>query len=215
MADVTLNTWSLITLDEFTSYMKISDEDCTKYDNDLNELLNNVADLLERHADRRLKQHGDDAAITEYHDGMGCGHTELIPLHTPVGIVTSIHDDISRGFESGSLIDSDLYVVDQARTSVRFLPNAANLSRGVQNVKLIYTAGYGATGAAAVPEDLKHAARMTAAYALKQSFHKLGNGLLGRQQVAREGETVDWIENVDVPAPASRILSRYRRVSAL
>lgn len=211
---VALKDYSLITKEELASYSGISTDDLATYEDVLHELLNNVADLLEHYVDRRLKQHGDDAAITEQLTVKGRGR-KLFPRNYPIGAITTIHEDADWVWGAATLRDASDYRINEIRYGIVLKSAAVRFARGEELIKLVYTAGYGATGAPDVPEDLKLAAKQTAAYAMRQSFHKLGTGMLGRQQAGREGETVDWVENVDVPAPAKRILDRYRKVGIL
>lgn len=90
------------------------------------------------------------AAITEYHDGDGISQTLLL-RQAPVTAITSVHVDAARTFAASTLIDAADYVVD-AESGLLSLDGFA-FSRGLQAVKVVYSAGY-----TVIPQDLEEAA---------------------------------------------------------
>ena len=89
------------------------------------------------------------STYTEYFDGDGVTGAVLL-RYGPVTAIVSLFDDMMRVFSSDSLISSGLYAVSAA--GVLKLDQGIVFFRGVQNVKVVYQAGY-----AAIPEDFKKA----------------------------------------------------------
>ena len=88
------------------------------------------------------------STFTELSDGDGKSG-ELVLRNGPVSTITGLFDDVTRAFASDTEISSDLYAVSES--GVLKLDGLV-FSKGIQNVKVVYTAGY-----TAVPEDYKKA----------------------------------------------------------
>jgi len=85
---------------------------------------------------------------TEYHSADG--YTDRIFVnHRPIASIDSVYDDPDRDYESTDLIDSDDYTYDEEKGIVFF---DYNLMKGLNNIRIIYTAGYSDS---AVPAWLK------------------------------------------------------------
>ena len=89
------------------------------------------------------------STYTEFFDGDGCSGALLL-RHGPVTAISGLYDDVGRAFASDSLISSALYAFTQG--GVLKLDPGLVFFRGVQNIKVLYSAGY-----AAIPEDFKKA----------------------------------------------------------
>jgi hypothetical protein len=89
------------------------------------------------------------STYTEVFDGDGL--TGSVMLKTlPVTAINAVYDDIARAFTSDSLISAALYAFTSA--GVLKLDPGWVFTLGVQNVKVVYSAGY-----SAIPEDFKKA----------------------------------------------------------
>jgi hypothetical protein len=94
------------------------------------------------------------ATYTEYHDGDGSSIIMLKNL--PIESITSIHDDPDRVYDSEHLIDSTDYVLYSGSGKVQL--DGLITTIGLNNIKVIYVAGYGAgAGQTTPPEDIKKA----------------------------------------------------------
>jgi len=77
------------------------------------------------------------ATWTEQYDG---GLDSLLLRHRPVESVTSVKDDISWAFGSGTVVDSATYVLDKRLSIIHFVNYCP--AAGKQNVQIIYPGGY-------------------------------------------------------------------------
>lgn len=89
------------------------------------------------------------STYTEFFDGDGEAGTVLLK-YGPVTAILALFDDISRAFAADTEISSSLYSVT-ADGLLRLDPGIY-FTKGFQNVKVQYQAGY-----AAIPEDFKKA----------------------------------------------------------
>jgi len=171
------------TLDAVKEYLRISSS------ND-DTLLNNLIARAEDEADMYCHRVFAAATYTEYYDGNGLSKMNL--KHYPVNSITSIHDDLDREYGADDLIDSDDYVFEADSGIVKL--DGLTFTGGIQNIKVIYNAGY-----ATLPDDVTDAiVKLVAAKYL------LGQGAIN----AIEGE-----ENFGRPAglrkQALLILDKY------
>jgi len=81
---------------------------------------------------------------TEFYDGRG--DVDLFPYRFPIISVSSIHLDSEWEFSIESLLDSADYRI----VNNRYIVFKSGFASGLQNIKLIYTAGY-----ASIPNDIK------------------------------------------------------------
>lgn len=130
---------------------------------------------------------------TEYYDGDGTNI--LRPKQFPIVSVTSLYDDTGRVFAATSLIASTDYVLDS--TSRFVMLDSSTFTRWMQNIKIVYTAGY-----KQVPEDLELACiQMVAA-----DYIEMLGGLN-----AMEGETITYKPS-NLRKQASLVLDRYTEI---
>lgn len=129
----------LATLQDLKDFLKMTE---TTDDDKLYDLLRDAdAEVLER-CGRNFEQ----ATVTEYHDGE-CSNRILLDEY-PVASVTSVHDDVDRVYGADALIDAADYVC-RIKTGELIYENGC-FADGINNVKVVYVAGY-----ATVPRDIK------------------------------------------------------------
>jgi len=134
--------YDLVTLDEVKDfYGKFGS---TSQDDDLLEdIITRISTLIESYINKNIKSR----KYTEYYDGIGVSN--LVTNQSPIISVDSIYSDTTWVWPSDSTIGVDDYRIHENKTHVVFL---TTLSKGSQNIKIIYTAGYDT-----VPEDIKQA----------------------------------------------------------
>lgn len=96
------------------------------------------------HRNLRVRDYGNNGIGADYYNGDGSGR--LFVNHFPIVSVTSLYDDLNRDFTSTYLKASTDYVIWRDEGMIQLLTDAvlgSSFSLGIQNVKLIYTAGYG------------------------------------------------------------------------
>lgn len=205
-------TIAAVTVAEASEYVGISSNDQTEHTTFLSDMLDATATFMENYCDRKLVDGGADTAITEYVSYSGNGQT-LYPDNYPIGVVTSIHNDQNWNWGATTALDSTFYRVNNERNSVVFI--SSELTEGTENIKVIYTAGYGATGAPAIPEDLALATKMLFAQILHDSDNTtFGKGTLHIEAFSRD-ETVKFVVSGLLPTQVKTILDRYKAVRAL
>jgi uncharacterized phiE125 gp8 family phage protein len=145
----------------------------------LENLINASFASLESYIGQSLKA----ATYTEFFDGDGTD--EVLLNNYPVVAITSIHDDIDRAFGSDTLIDAADYTFYSNKNEnigrVRLL-NGLAFSPGIQNVKVIYLAGY-----VTVPYDAEQACVELVAW----HWNKAGTEGYTAQSLGGKSETYD------------------------
>jgi len=124
------------------------DIDGTDDDNYIDNLILRVDAFVKRYLGRQI----ESGSVTETHDGTG--HSELILRDRPIVSVTTLHQSVDHVFDASTLIAAADYVVDDRRGRI-FLKNAVTFQAWIQNIQVVYVAGY-----AAVPADIEDAAIM-------------------------------------------------------
>lgn len=117
-----------------------------------------------------------EAAITEYHDGDGITRTLLLN-RAPVTAVTTLHDDTGRDYLAAHLIDAADYVTDKEAGLITL--DGFAFSKGLQNIKVVYDAGY-----KVIPQDLEQAALVIMAETFWDLHGEL-KALVGEQVIER------------------------------
>ena len=110
----------------------------------IDNLINSVSSRFESHCDRNFVSR----AYTEYLDGKGS--SVIYPKQYPITDVESIHSDSGWKWLVKDLINSDNYRIVDENSIV--LKSGMTFSDAVQNIKLVYTAGYNE-----IPYDLEGA----------------------------------------------------------
>jgi hypothetical protein len=202
------------TVAECSEYAGIGSKDQTEYATFLSDMLASVAEYMNNYTDRKLIDGGADTAITEYVSYSGDGQT-LYPDNYPIGAVTSIHNDQNWNWGATTALDSTFYRINNERNSIVF--SSSELTEGTENIKITYTAGYGATGAPTIPEDLALCTKILFTQWLHDSAHRsLGKGSLHATEIkSSAGDSVKFVAASALPEQAKAILDRYRAVRAL
>lgn len=202
-----------VSVAQASEYTGISSADQTTYATFLTDMLDAAATFMENYCDRRLIDGGADTALTEYVSYSGDGQT-LYPNNYPIGAITSIHNDQNWNWDSTTALDSTFYRVNNERDSVVFI--SSELTEGTENIRIIYTAGYGATGAPTIPEDLALCTKIIFKKWVMDSNQKpLGRGLEQIASMSAEDSVTLPSPKEVIPVSAQRILDRYKKVLAL
>lgn len=142
------------------------------------------------------------ATYTEYYDGDATN--ELLLNNYPVVSITSIHDDLDRAFGSDKLIAATDYVFDSNENEnvgfVRLFKTQSVFQTGVQNVKVVYVAGY-----TTAPEDAQLACAMLVAWLLNRA------GTEGQTAASLGGKSETY--ESDIPLYIRRLVHRYKKFS--
>ncbi|MCK9324719.1 MAG: hypothetical protein M0P69_04405 [Bacteroidales bacterium] len=180
---------------ELTTYANVKEalggDDSIDNDEDMiDNLIARVSDEVEDYCRRSF--HAAD--YTEYYDG---DNTDVLLMRNyPVNSVTSIHDDTDRVFGSDTAIDSgDIIIEATHKDKDRIRLDDDFFSKGVQNIKVVYNAGY-----STIPTDLERAAinKVMADYLeYKSGINKMSGDLVTRIDKLRE--------------QADKTIERYRR----
>lgn len=107
-------------------------------DEDLFAFANSAQNFATRYCKRGFD--GNAAGPAEYFSGQ-IGLDKLVAKNFPIQSITSINDDVYRGYNSDSLLSSSDYSF-VPETGMVYLKNGLRFSEGNQNIKLIYRGGY-------------------------------------------------------------------------
>ncbi len=172
--------------------------DNIKDETEIKRLITAVQAVFERYCNRLF----DEAIYTEYYSGDGTD--KLFVKNGPIYSVTTIHDDTDHAYGADTLVAAteygtinDIYV--QMYTS-RF-------AVGVNNIKIIYVAGYGDN--LAVPANLEHAGIEQAAWLFKKGEQHL-YGISGK--TLEDGSLQMFDTGLLLPS-VKAILDSYRRIN--
>jgi hypothetical protein len=105
---------------------------------------------------------------TEYYDGNS--ESWMYLPNRPITSISGIWISYNRDFDDDALVDSDDYYISQDTDRIILLPDATQryFTKGVENIKHIYTGGYIREGVNAnVPYDLRKAVLKQSAAAFK------------------------------------------------
>ncbi len=143
------STYFLTTLADIKTYLGV---DSTADDEALLSIATVVTYWMERYTGRKLKSR----SLTEYYNGSGTERlwTRNWPItSTPATI--EIYDDLDRAYGADTKLAAADIIIYSDEGYIEL--DGSTFSEGRQNVKLVYVAGYGASGAL-VPHDLVGAA---------------------------------------------------------
>ncbi|MDB4726019.1 phage gp6-like head-tail connector protein [bacterium] len=141
-----VDQYALTTLAGAKRFMGITG---TANDTLIEELIDSVSDAIESWCRVKIKQR----TFTEYHPGQG--YSYVFVDNPPIISVTSVYDDIDRGFSSSYLVDSSYYTTDGSYAGegrIQLWQGKLYFQEGIMNVKVTYSGGY-----AAVPDDVEMA----------------------------------------------------------
>lgn len=184
---------TIVTLAEMRAYLNITDASDTSMDSELEDLLDSYNDLIAEYL-------GLDNMLTttytdEKHDGDGIPY--IYTDHKPIVTVTSLtEDDISLGTEN-----TDYYVYGKAGY-IRLDGDTFDNDE-LQNIKITYTAGYGAARAN-VPRPLKLALKKWVAAVYRGDVVDISSRF---EQGAYQNTSV-----TGMPKAVEEILYRYRPI---
>jgi hypothetical protein len=133
---------ALITKEEVKEQLSIS-ASTTVDDAYITNLCLRVSAFMKRYIGMSIEQE----SLTEYYDGNG--EPSLYVRSVPVIAINAVYESYDQTWDATTLIDSDDYIVDLKIGRIYRLGDVPFLL-GVQNVRVIYDAGY-----AAVPDDIK------------------------------------------------------------
>ncbi len=137
---------ALTTLARLKGLMGLKADDTTN-DVALAETIERVSAELSKKCGRTFEY---EAAVTEYHDGDGLSGV-LHARRAPIVAVTTLHDDPNRVYGTAELIAATDYVIDAESGLITL--DGFRFAAGLQNIKLVYGAGY-----KVIPQDLEQAA---------------------------------------------------------
>ena len=157
----------------------------------IDNLINSVSSRFESHCDR----HFVSRAYTEYLDGKGS--SVIYPKQYPITAVESTHSDSGCKWLVKDLINSDNYRVVDENSIV--LKSGMMFPDAVQNIKLVYTAGY-----TDIPYDLENACINEVLRTLN-TFEEIGVS-----EKRSNDFLIKYITNSFLDETAT-VLNRYRR----
>lgn len=197
---VDANCWATLEQVKAQLHISISDSDCNAF---LIHLLNVGYKRIEKYISRQVIA----KEYTEYYDGDNSG--KLLLRKWPVIEVDSIYVDAERDFSSDTLVDPDNYFVDtDSDTSIGVVEifkhggsNPGWFSKGIKNIKVVYTAGW-----LEAPAPLLHALCLFVAWHYKHS----GNEAIRQASIGGFSKT---FENDDLPPHIKNWLCDYKERS--
>jgi len=192
---VELSEFALCSLESVKRQLNITD---TSHDDLLTELINRATARIEGWTLRKLKQR----SLTEIYDGPGTAFLRLREF--PIVGQPAVYIDANRQFpESSRLRDSDFLIFRESGLLAFVGANRliATWPKGLQNTKVVYTAGYDP-----VPDDLQYACIELVC----GGFFRARQGAQGIISESAGGYSVSWIDGL--PKEVVEILKRYRRV---
>jgi hypothetical protein len=185
----------LLTVEDVKSFlgMTVNDDD-----DKIMPACQSAQDEAENFVDYKL----EGSTFTEFQDNDG---VDIIQLRNiPVKSITSIHDDWDRAYGSDTLVDSTEYAFNDKTGIVTGV--GISFSKGVNNIKAVYLAGYNGIGATAytnLPYDLKQALIYLACSIYLEG--KAGINVLESQEIVYRPKYLK--------ETAEKILQKYRRIS--
>jgi hypothetical protein len=152
-----LPLWSLITVEELKDDIQ-SDLASGQINTRLERICRRVTARIEAYCNRRLIYRG--SPYTEYHSMSG-DSPYIYTLDYPIISVSSLHEDFNKLYGAGTLVASNLYVIETGDELGRSRSRIArehdwSWYAGVDVLKLVYAAGY--ANRSAVPDDIKDVA---------------------------------------------------------
>ena len=180
---------TLVSLDSFRAWMRVEDADDSK-----DALLVTAADAASAELEQATSLIFVTRTVTDTLDGSG--RVDLWLSRRPIVSVTSVT-------VNGAEVDASLYVVDAKMGRLRM--KAGAWSEGIANAAVVYSAGYGAQGAATLPADVKRACLDLA----KAIYDELVSGALTLSSVSM-GPGSMVLKTGQMPPSVERVLDRWR-----
>lgn len=190
---VTLDTANaLVELDQVKPFVNVSG---VGEDTILTFWINAASWFCNTHTRRELLSR----AQTEYYNGDGTN--TLLVNNYPITAITHVYDDLDRTYGDDTELDSDdlVYMPDGLAYSIVY--DGGAFTRGVKNIKAMYTAGY-----ATVPWELQQACLEIIIYYYKNTEE---NRFGVTTRTAGGGSMT--IETTQIPKSALEVLDKYKR----
>jgi hypothetical protein len=188
-----LNSNAMTTLATAKTYLKIPTLEVGQ-DPMIELFINAASDDIERYCQRQFKSQ----SYTEYHHGRN--QNILLFQQYPVTAVSELRIDFQAEFTaSDTLIPAaDYRIGDDSNTLV--LVSGQVFSKGVNNVRVMYTAGF-----ATIPSSIENACLWIVTY-----YNRMREGQnIGRTSKSKEGESAGYIQ--EWPPHVKRALDQFRR----
>lgn len=174
------------------------------HDKLLNMLIPMVSQTIESYCDRSF----DATDYTEYYDGEGSAH--LYVDNWPINSVSALYNDTTRQFTTSSLIEDVNYVIyaNEGRITLigSYLAGSSMMDNaftsGLQNIKIIYNAGY-----VAIPYDL----RLIAGEVLAKKWKTYQDKRIGYSSISTQGESFVMTVSDLLPEHLRILNARYRK----
>ncbi len=193
---------AICTREQVLNHLRLSDN--KKDEVEIDRLIPAAQAMFERYCNRLF----DEATYTEFYNGDSTD--KLFVKNGPIISVTSIHDDNDHAYGADTLIAvtdygtiNDIYIQ---------LFGGSWFQTGVNNVKIIYIAGYGGAaggGSIAVPADLTQASIEQISWMFKRGKQHL-YGISGK---TLEDSSFQLLEQGGLLPSVKTILDGYRRIN--
>lgn len=188
---------SLCSLDNVKAYLDIP---ITKKDPTIDDFLESLIISMSLQINNYCNTLFENQEHTEYISGDGTIY--LYPTYSPITSISGIWIDSDYEWGSDKLVASIDYRIMNDENSIMLVPNSTtiNFSKGVENVKNIYNAGY-----VTIPTDLSNVCtkEVVREYKRRKDLHIITKAL-------EDGSATVFIENF-LPSSIS-VLDRYRKV---
>lgn len=137
--------------------------------------------------------------VTDYYDGDGTG--TLLLKQYPVTSITNIYDDVDRAFGGNTAIAAANMVINADDGIVRLYKGSVSFSKGLQNIKAVYVAGY-----TVPPETVKEAVLFYIAHLYRRQYADQKFGV----QSETIGDRTTTYADDDIVKKAKTLLNNYR-----
>lgn len=164
-------TNALTTWEKAQEFLGASDEE--------QEYVEDIINAASARANKETKRLLLARDLTEYYNGNG---GQILPLRQwPINSVSSLYLDSAREFDSSSLVEESLYLIDPDSETFLVLEGTV-LPVGYRTVKVSYNAGYASDD---IPYDLEESVLELVAYWYKE-FSDKRIGVSNRSQESRQ-----------------------------
>lgn len=188
---------ALVSLAEAKAFLKIG---ASSEDTVIESFINRASTWANDYTGRLLLTR----SLTEYYDGDATG--TLLLKNYPVTTLTSIHVDEAQQWAAWSAIELTDVILDSESGMIKLFNKEFAFNSGLQNIRVIYTAGYGT-----VPEPIKEAVLFYVAHLYRRQY----SGQMFGVQSESVGDRTTTYATEDFPARAKALLNRYRSHSAV
>jgi len=184
---------SFLTLEEAKDYLEVSGSDM---DAQIQLWLDAVSESIIAYCENDFETH---VITNELHDGRKADI--LLPKMSPVASIQAIYFGVKADGSSGSLLDSNSYVLRDDEIALVF----SHTQRGRGIIRLDYTAGY-----ATVPSRVILATQL----GLQGYYNLTDKATIGIRTKAKEGESISyqggWNKQFGLPEESISLLAEFR-----